>query len=136
VILLTQIPAIYGLTLTNERLHQAEHALYLVTALLVWAPVIGADPLPHRPAARGQALCMLACMLPMMLVAMWLADAPHPLYSDYVAGPPSSALHDQRIAATIMWVGGIPAFAIPALARIRHPWLNRRQRMRPQRAQA
>ena len=29
----------------------------------------------------------------------------------------SEALEDQRLAATIMWAGGLPAFAIPALAR-------------------
>ena len=35
VILVTHIPAVYGLALTNEYLHETEHGLYLLTALLV-----------------------------------------------------------------------------------------------------
>jgi putative copper resistance protein D len=127
VIFLTHVPAVYGLTLTNELLHDAEHGLYLLTALLVWSPLIGADPLPHRPGGRVQVTCMFACMLPMMLIALWLATASDPLYSYYVRGSASVALHDQYLAATIMWAGGIPAFAIPALARVRFPVLNHRQ---------
>jgi putative membrane protein len=136
VILVTHIPAVYGLVLSNESLHETEHGLYLLTALLVWAPLIGADPLPHRPGPRGQLACMLACMLPMVLIALWLATAPHPLYGHYVAELGPRALHDQRLAATIMWVGGVPAFAIPALARARLPRLRRQPPARPHRAQA
>lgn len=47
VLLLTHVPAVYGLALTNDYVHGAEHALYLVAALLMWAPVLGVDPLPH-----------------------------------------------------------------------------------------
>jgi cytochrome c oxidase assembly factor CtaG len=136
VILLTQIPAVYGLTLTNDYLHGVEHALYLVAAVLVWAPLIGADPLPHRPDARGQLVCMAACMLPMLLIVLWLAGAPTAIYSHYVAGPPHAALQDQRLAATIMWAAGMPAFAIPALTRLRLPRFGHAQRARPQRARA
>ena len=56
VILATSLPAVFDLTLENDYVHVAEHALYLLTATLVWAPLIGADPLPHRspsPAAAG-----------------------------------------------------------------------------------
>jgi cytochrome c oxidase assembly factor CtaG len=134
VIVLTHLPAVYGLTLTSEFLHEAEHVIYLLTSLLVWAPLIGADPLPHRPGARGQVICMAACMLPMTLVALWLASAPHPLYGDYLPRPVATALHDQRLAAAIMLAAGIPAFAIPALPRA--PGLRHRQPVRPQRAQA
>ena len=136
VVVLTQIPTVYGLTLNNEFLHEAEHGLYLLIALLLWAPLIGADPLPHRPSARGQVTCMLACMLPMVLIALWLATAPNPIYSHYVDGPASSALRDQRLAAMIMWAGGLPAFVIPAIARARLPRPRHWRSVRPQRAQA
>jgi cytochrome c oxidase assembly factor CtaG len=136
VILFTHIPAVYGLALSNELLHETEHGLYLLAALLVWAPLIGADPLPHRPAGRVQFACMLACMLPMMLIALWLTSTPDPLYGHYVGGSASMALHDQRLAATIMWAGGIPAFSIPALARLRLPVLDQHQRQRPHHTQA
>src|SRR5262245_58750968 len=97
-ILITHLPPVYGPALSNEFLHEAEHGLYLLTALLVWAPLIGVDPIPHRPGIRGQFACMLACMLPMMVIALWLAGASKPLYGHYVVGSASTALQDQRLA--------------------------------------
>jgi cytochrome c oxidase assembly factor CtaG len=129
-IVITHLPPVYGLALSNEFLHEAEHGLYLLTALLVWAPLIGVDPIPHRPGIRGQFACTLACMLPMMLVALWLASAPEPLYDHYVVGSASAALQDQRLAATIMWAAGLPAFALPALQRLRLPLRGHRQQAR------
>jgi cytochrome c oxidase assembly factor CtaG len=136
VILVTHIPAVYGLALTNGYLHETEHALYLLTALLVWAPLVGADPLPHRAGPRGQLACMLACMLPMILIALWLANAHGPVYGHYLADLGPHALHDQRTAATIMVLGGVPAFAIPALAHARLPRLRHQQHARPHRVHA
>ncbi|MBV8911320.1 MAG: cytochrome c oxidase assembly protein [Gammaproteobacteria bacterium] len=136
VILLTHIPAVYGLALSNELLHETEHALYLLSALLVWAPVIGADPLPHRPRPRGQVVCMIACMLPMVLLAVWLATADSPLYGQYIVQLGPQALHDQRLAATIMWAGTLPALAIPALARVWIPQPRHQRNARPQRVAA
>jgi cytochrome c oxidase assembly factor CtaG len=136
VILISHIPAVYGLTLTNEYLHETEHAIYLGAALLVWAPLIGADPLPHRQGPRGQLACMLACMLPMIFIALWLANAPHPAYVHYLADLGPQALHDQRLAAMIMCVGSVPTFGIPALARARLPRLRHQQHGRPHRIHA
>ena len=89
--------------------------------------VLGADPLPHRLGARGQLGCLVACMVPMLLVGEWLAVAPAPVYSHYVATLGASALDDQRVAAAIMWAGCLPVCAIPALARL----LGARGRGRP-----
>lgn len=127
VILVTHIPAVYGLALRNDYVHEAEHGLYLVTALLVWAPLLGVDPLPRRPGPRGQLACMLACMVPMALIALWLGAAAHPVYGQYAQEAGSSALHDQRVAATIMWVGSVLAFAAPAMSSAR---LARQRRAR------
>ncbi|MFZ1993675.1 MAG: cytochrome c oxidase assembly protein, partial [Solirubrobacteraceae bacterium] len=115
VLLVTHVPAVYGLALVNDTAHEAEHALYLVAALLMWAPLLGVDPLPRRVSARGQAACLAACMVPMLLVGAWLGLEPVAVYHHYAAGLGPAALHDQRLAATIMWAGGLPAFAVPAL---------------------
>jgi putative membrane protein len=133
-ILLTHVPAVYGVVLSNEVLHEAEHGLYLVGALLIWAPIIGADPLPHQPGPRGQFACMLACMLPMGLIALWLATASTSLYGQHVAGVGSAALQDQRLAATIMWVGGLPALALPGFAGAWLPLLRNHPHTPPRRA--
>ena len=117
VLLTTHIPAVYGLTLQNDYVHEAEHGLYLLTALIMWAPLLGVDPLPHRPGPRAQAACMAGCMVPMALIAVWLATAHAPVYGHYLDALGPGALHDQRLAATIMWVAGLPAFGVPALIR-------------------
>ena len=128
VLLLTHVPAVYGLALGNDTAHEGEHALYLAAALLMWAPLLGVDPLPRRLSARGQTACLATCMVPMLLVGGWLGIEPHAVYHHYVAGLGPAALHDQRLAATIMWAGGLPAFAVPA-------WL-RRMSSRPRRSPA
>jgi putative membrane protein len=115
VLLLTHVPAVYGLALGNDTAHEAEHAVYLAAALLMWAPLLGVDPLPRRLSTRGQAACLAACMVPMLLVGGWLGIEPHAVYHHYVAGLGPAALHDQRLAATIMWAGGLPAFTVPVL---------------------
>jgi putative membrane protein len=120
VLLITHAPAVYGLALVNDTAHEAEHAAYLAAALLMWAPLLGVDPLPHRAGPRGQAACLMACMAPMLVVGAWLGLAPHVVYHHYVGElglTRSGALHDQRLAATIMWAGALPAFAVPALLR-------------------
>lgn len=124
VVLGTHVPWVYGLALRNDYVHEAEHALYLLTALLVWAPLIGADPFPRRPGPVGQFTCMIACMLPMVLVAAWLGSASSGVYGHYVQTLGSAALHDQRLATVIMWLGGVPAFAVPAF---RLAWNPRRR---------
>jgi putative membrane protein len=127
VLLLSHVPAIYRLTLRNDYVHEIEHALYLFTAVLMWASILGVDPFPHRASARGGVANMLACMLPMALIAVWLATARDPVYGHYLGTLGPSALHDQRLAATIMWAGGLAAFAVPALARVRVPARRRAQ---------
>jgi putative membrane protein len=131
VLLITHLPDIYGLALNNTYAHESEHALYLVTASLVWAPVLGVDPLPHRPGPRGRFACMIACMLPMVLIAAWLASVPSPVYGHYLHALGPGALGDQQLAATIMWAGGLAAFLAPTLASVQNSPSEFRRLLRP-----
>jgi cytochrome c oxidase assembly factor CtaG len=117
VIVATSLPAVFDLTLESDLVHVCEHALYLLTAILVWAPLIGADPLPHRPGPAGRCCCVVACMVPMALVAAWLLAAGAPLYRPYEAAlGTAAALHDQRLAGAIMLAAALPAFAVALAA--------------------
>ena len=125
VVAVSHLPAVYGLALRNDYVHELEHGLYLVAALLVWAPLLGVDPLPGRAGPRGQVTCMVACMVAMIVIAVWLQTAPNAVYGHYLQTLGPAALGDQRAAAMIMWIGCIPAFAVPALGRIRPPQRRR-----------
>jgi putative copper resistance protein D len=119
VLLGTHVPAVYDLTLTSEWVHVSEHALYLFCSILIWAPLLGVDPLPGRADARGQALCMAACMVWMAIIGVWLLAAGTPIYAHYQdALGTAGALHDQRAAGLIMLVAGVPAFGVVPLARL------------------
>jgi cytochrome c oxidase assembly factor CtaG len=113
VVVVSHVPAVYDLTLESDLAHVTEHALYLLTATLVWAPLIGADPLPHRLRPSGRCLCVGACMVPMAAIAVWLLAAGAPLYEPYEAAlGRGAALDDQHLAGLIMLAAGIPALAL------------------------
>lgn len=117
VVVASHVPAVYDLTLEDDLVHVAEHAAYLVTAVLIWAPLIRADPLPHRLGAGGRCLCVVACMIPMAAIAIWLLAAGAPLYGPYEAAlGPGAALADQRLAGLIMLATALPALAIALAA--------------------
>jgi putative membrane protein len=117
VVVVSHIPAVYDLTLENDLVHVAEHAVYLFTAVLIWAPLIRADPLPHRLGASGRCACVLACMVPMAAIAVWLLAAGEPVYDPYrLALGSGAALDDQRLAGLIMLAAAIPALAVALAA--------------------
>jgi putative membrane protein len=104
VILGTHLPAVYDLALRAPAVHAAEHTLYLWAALLFWAPVIGADPVPHRLSAGAGLVYMITAMVPMTVVGVWLLTADRVVYPHYTTF--AGALSDQRSGAVVMWLGG------------------------------
>jgi putative membrane protein len=118
VIVVSHLPVVYDLTLEDPLAHVSEHAVYLLTAVLVWAPLIGADPIPHRLGARGRCACVALCMVPMAAVSLWLLLSPTAAYEPYrlALGAPA-ALGDQRLAGLIMLAASAPALAIALVAR-------------------
>jgi putative copper resistance protein D len=119
VVVLTHLPSFYDATLRDPTLHDCEHALYLVAGLLMWSPLLDADPAPrHRLNGLGKLAYLIAAMLPMALVGAYLNRHATLVYTGY--GPPAralgiSALHDQAEAGAIMWVVGNSIMVIVGL---------------------
>lgn len=114
----THLTGLYALALRYPALHAAEHAAFLGTAFLFWLPVLGADPLPHRPGWTGRMLYLLTAMPAMGFAGVVLASDRHVRYAAYLAPARRlgiSALADQHVAGTMMWVGGSAIAAVLTL---------------------
>ena len=109
----THISPVFEASLENVTIHEAEHAAYLASALLLWWPVIGRDPSPWRLGRAAGALYLGLQMPQMAFLSVAMLMAPAPLYAAYANttrtwGP--TPLADQQLAAGIMWVGGSLVF--------------------------
>ena len=109
----THLSVMFETALENETIHNMEHALYLSTALLFWAPIFSVDPIRHR-LRGGSALAYLITQMPqnsfLGVAIMWSTT---PLYPHYLTlqrawGP--SPLEDQQLAGAIMWLVGDALF--------------------------
>jgi cytochrome c oxidase assembly factor CtaG len=130
VLLLTHLTPLYDLALRSPAVHGAEHAAYLVAALLLWTPLIGTDPLPHRPGGPARALCLLLSMPAPALLGVAIAGSRRVLYPSYARVVPpwgGSALSDQHTAGTLMWVAGMVVVPL-ALALVAVRWLDEEER--------
>jgi putative copper resistance protein D len=99
----------YEVALEHTWVHALEHAVFLGTALLFWAPVVAADPVGRGMWFASRLLYLAMAIVVTGFVALPLLSASAPLYAWYANLPPlwaQGALADQRTAAAIMWVVG------------------------------
>jgi putative membrane protein len=110
------LPPMYGMAMAHHDVHIVQHLCFMVTAVLMWWPIL--SPLPELPRLSypGQMLYLFLMTIPMSLVAVCIGYADHILYPAYASAPRLwgiSPLQDQLIGALIMWIpGGLFFFAI------------------------
>jgi cytochrome c oxidase assembly factor CtaG len=129
------VPSLYDATLRTEAVHQFEHLTFVFTAILFWAPVLGAPPLRTRLDGAQRCLYLVLAMVPGWILAIVLAFARSPLYSyESLGRRPGgiSALGDQQLAAGIMWVPGSLVYLIAACWAF-YAWLDPAGSQRPHR---
>ena len=99
----------YDLMMRSHDVHIATHLMFMVTATLLWWPVI--SPIPELP-RLGYGLGMLYLFLvgiPMQLVAAMITLTDSVLYPWYAVAPRTwnlSPLEDQQLGGLLMWVPG------------------------------
>ncbi len=100
------LPALYDLTLENQLVHNLEHFLFLITAVIFWAQIIPSPPFQPRLGYVKRSAFLIAAGIEMNVMAFVLATAPTPSYPYYAALPRTpgmiSALADQHAAAGVM----------------------------------
>jgi putative membrane protein len=103
------LPVLYNTAMAFHPVHIAQHLLFLVSATLMWWPLL--SPLPELPRLPypGQILYSFLMSIPMSLVAICITLADHVLYPAYSAAPRLwglTPLADQQLGGLIMWVPG------------------------------
>ncbi len=106
-------PAIYDLTLRSAPVHFMEHAVFLVTALLMWWPIL--SPLPEFPrlSPPGQLLYLFVDGIAMTPVFALVTFSGRVLYAPYDHSPTvlgMSALQDQQLGGVLMKVAAAVAY--------------------------
>ncbi|MEO6652470.1 MAG: cytochrome c oxidase assembly protein [Ilumatobacteraceae bacterium] len=124
VLFATHLTGIYDLALRSRSVHDLEHAAYLGSAVALWAVVLAPNS-AHAAARVGTAFAVIAGSAALGAV---LTSADRPLIATYATllGD-TDALRDQRLAASLMWVGGM-ASSLPLLMAAVWTWASREQR--------
>jgi putative membrane protein len=110
----------YDLMMRDHDVHIVTHLMFMVTATIMWWPVMSPAPeLPRLPYGLGM-LYLFLVGIPMQLVAALITLSGQVLYPWYAAAPRTwglSPLDDQQLGGLLMWVpGGLWMFlAIGAL---------------------
>ncbi len=103
------VPALYDLMMRDHGFHVVMHLMVMMSAVLMWWPILGPEPAARRLSDLAQMLYLFLVGVPMSAVAALITFADQPLYEWYALAPRIwglSALDDQRIGALIMWVPG------------------------------
>lgn len=110
------LPPVYDLAMTYHAVHIVQHLCFMVSAVLMWWPILSPMPELPRLSYPAQMLYLFLLTIPMSLVAVSIAYSGSVLYPAYAAAPRLwgiTPLQDQLIGALIMWIpGGLFFFAI------------------------
>jgi putative membrane protein len=118
---------LYQAALESTPLHVTEHLLFLGAAILFWAPLVGLGARGFPWPARIGYLVAALPQQSFLALALYSSNEllyPHYATSDWPGGP----LADQRLGATVMWLGG-DALLLVALVLAIAAWMRSEQRL-------
>lgn len=109
IVMVTHIPGVVNASTTNGALHYAVHLLVVLSAILMWMPVVGPFRELHMGYAGKMIYLFLMSVVP-TVPAAWLTFAEGAVYSHYGDQPVRvwglSVTHDQQLAGAIMKLAG------------------------------
>jgi putative membrane protein len=109
------VPGFYDSAVRSELAHTAQHASFLITALLFWWTIIPASPATRNPASL---FSLFGTALHTGLLGALLTFSDSSWYRAYHAttGPWGlSPLEDQQLGGLIMWIPGGVTYLVVAL---------------------
>lgn len=113
---LWHVPAIYQASLLNPLLHHVEHGVFLVTAIMLWWPIL--SPLEELPKAPDLVRLAYLFVIPIAQLPVFggITFNPDVVYPIYATAPRAfgiDVIADQGLAGAIMKVFGLVAFGLP-----------------------
>lgn len=105
----THFSDLFDVALEVPLVHDLEHGLFLVSALLFWWPAVGADPAPWRlahPARIGYVFLQMTQNTFLAVVLLNVTTVLYPHYATLAQPYGLDPLADQRLAAGLMWIAG------------------------------
>lgn len=112
------VPSAFELALRSDFWHEVEHICFLSTSILFWWPVIQPFPSEARWPRWAIPVYLFLGMFPSSAVGAFLAFYDRVLYPSYRQAPAlfvNSALADQVLAGSLMWVLGMFVCFVPAV---------------------
>jgi putative membrane protein len=125
------VPPVYEGALANSTLHHVEHVIFLITAIILWWPIL--SPLPEIPKASSLVQLVYLFTIPIAQLPVFAAIAfsPDVIYATYAQAPRVfawlSPIADQALAGATMKILGLVFFGVP-FARIFFEWYARETR--------
>jgi putative copper resistance protein D len=105
----THLTGFMNLVLAHQVIHDGEHVLYLASGYLFFLPIVGSEPLRHRP-SLGLRYALLVFTMPVdTFVGVVLMMSPRemfPGYADTGRAWGQSPLGDLHTGGAAMWIGG------------------------------
>jgi putative copper resistance protein D len=109
VIVGTHLTGFMNLVETNSGIHDAEHALYLISGYLYFLPLIGREPIRWRVSYPSRIFLLFIAMPVDAFTGLVLGSEGRNPFPGLADGRPSwapSPLSDVHIGGAVMWVGG------------------------------
>ncbi len=112
-------PGAYDAALKSDLIHDLEHLSFYLTALLLWWHVVQSGPRIHRRLSPAARIAYILSIVPANLVAgVAISFAGEPIYRHYLTVPRIwglTALEDQQLGGTIMWIPGSMMYLLAAI---------------------
>lgn len=103
------LPPFYDLMMRSHEVHVATHLMFMVTATIMWWPVMSpVSELPRLSPGLG-ILYLFLVGIPMQITGAFVTFADSVLYPWYAAAPRTwglTPLDDQQLGGLLMWVPG------------------------------
>ena len=110
------LPPMYETAMEHHNVHIVQHLCFMISAVLMWWPIVSPMPELPRLAYPAQMLYLFLMSIPMSLTAVCIGYSDHILYPAYASAPRLwgiTPMQDQFIGSLIMWIpGGFFFFAI------------------------